>query len=145
VDVTQNDAAPDPWRHALVFDVRQYEVDLFGHVNNAVYLNWAEHVAADHVERLGFGRSWVAARGAGWIVREHRIRYLRPVVLGDRVTVTTLPQSLAGVRGTRRTEVHRQSDGALVTEVETEWVWVRLKDGRPARVPDELIELLAPS
>jgi acyl-CoA thioester hydrolase len=143
VHVTETDAPPDPWRHSLPFSVRQYEVDPFGHVNNAVYLNWAEHVAADHVERLGFGRGWTLAHGAGWIVREHRIRYHRPVLLGEDVTVTTLPQSLSGVRGRRRTDVHRDSDGTLTTEVDTEWVWVRLEDGRPARVPAQLLELFA--
>ncbi len=41
------------------------------------------------------------------------------------VTVTTLPQSIGGVRGLRRTEIHRADDGARLTEVLTDWVWVR--------------------
>ena len=123
--------------------VRTYELDVNGHVNNAVYLNWAEQVAIDHVEALGYGRDWSREHGGGWVVREHRVVYHRPVLYGDIVLVTTLPQRLAGVRGTRRTEIHRESDGALVTEATTEWVWVR-PDGRPARIPAELLVRWAP-
>ncbi len=131
----------DPWRFSTQFGVRQYELDVLGHVNNAVYLNWAEQVAIDHVEALGFGRAWSLERGGVWVVREHRVTYHLPVVFGDIVIVTTLPQELGGVRGRRRTEIRRQSDGALTTEVETIWVWVRSSDGRASRVPAELIQL----
>lgn len=129
----------DPWRFTERIPVRQYELDQNGHVNNAVYLNWAEQVAIDHVEALGYGRDWALGHGGGWVVREHQVIYHRPVLYGDVVLVTTLPQKLAGVRGTRRTEIRRESDGALVTEATTEWIWVRT-DGRPARVPAELLK-----
>lgn len=131
-------AAADPWRFTTSHAVRQYELDVLGHVNNAVYLNWIEQVAIDHVEALGFGREWSTAQGGVWVVREHRVTYLRPVEYGETVLITTLPQDLGGVRGTRRTEIHRASDGALTTEAVTQWIWVRLADGRPGRVPSEL-------
>lgn len=129
----------DPWSFTVRYPVRQYELDVLGHVNNAVYLNWVEQVAIDHVEALGFGRAWSTDHGGAWVVREHHITYRRPVEYGDAVLVTTLPQELAGVRGIRRTEIHRESDGELMTEVITHWIWVRAADGRPARVPDELL------
>jgi acyl-CoA thioester hydrolase len=132
-------SAVDTWRHTARWPVRQYELDQYGHVNNAVYLNWVEQVATDHVEALGFGREWAAGVGGGWVVREHRVTYHRPVVYGDVVLVTTLPQQIGGVRGIRRTEIHREADGALTTEVDTIWVWVRLSDGRPMRIPNELL------
>ena len=136
------DAPPpiDPRRFTARYPVRQYELDLLGHVNNAVYLHWAEKVAIDHVEALGFGREWSLAQGGGWVVRQHQVTYHRQVRYGDVVLVTTLPQELSGVRGVRRTEIHRESDGALMTEAVTEWIWVRLSDGRPTRIPPELIE-----
>jgi acyl-CoA thioesterase FadM len=70
------------------------------------------------------------------------VTYHQPVLYGDVVLVTPLPQKLAGVRGTRRTEIHRESDGALVTEAMTEWIFVNA-DGRPARVPAEMLEVWA--
>jgi acyl-CoA thioester hydrolase len=134
--------AVDPWSYTATMPVRQYELDVLGHVNNAVYLNWAEQVAIDHVEALGFGRGWSLAQGGAWVVREHQVTYHLPVEYGDVVTVTTLPQELGGVRGLRRTEI-RRADGALTTEVTTLWVWVRSSDGRPSRVPAELARLFS--
>lgn len=103
--------------------MRQYELDLLGHLNNAVYLNWVEQVAIEHVETLGFGREWSLAHGGAWVVREHLVTYHRPVVYGDVVLVTTLRQEIGGGRGVRRTEIHRESDGALMTELITHWIW----------------------
>ena len=133
----------DPWRYTVRYPVRQYELDVLGHVNNAVYLNWVEQVAIEHVEALGYGRAWSTERGGAWVVREHHITYHRPVEYGDVVLVTTLPQELSGVRGLRRTEIHREADGALTTEVLTQWIWVRASDGRPTRVPAELLKVFA--
>lgn len=139
--VTDDAAALDPWRYSVRWPVRQYELDLLGHVNNAVYLNWVEQVAIEHVEALGFGREWSLAHGGVWVVREHHVTYHRPVGYGDVVLVTTLPQKIGGVRGVRRTEIHRESDGALTTEVTTHWIWVRTSDSRPTRIPPDLIAL----
>ena len=119
--------------------VRQYELDRFGHVNNAVYLNWIEQVATDHAEAIGFGLAWAQAQDRAWVVREHRITYRRPLVYGDVVLVTTTPERLSGARGWRRTEIHRESDAVLVAEAVTEWTWVRASDGRPARLPTDLL------
>ena len=138
--MTAPDPSVDPWRYTVRYPVRQYELDVLGHVNNAVYLNWVEQVAIDHVEALGFGRSWAAEQGGAWVVREHHVTYHRPVEYGDVVLVTTLPQELQGVRGLRRTEIHLESDGVLTTEVLTQWIWIRASDGRPSRVPADLLE-----
>jgi acyl-CoA thioester hydrolase len=138
-------AVIDPWRYTVRIAVRQYELDVLGHVNNAVYLNWIEQVAIEHVEALGFGREWTLAHGGTWVVREHHVTYRRPVEYGEVVLVTTMPQRWSGARGLRRTEIHREADGALMTEADTHWVWVRTSDGRPGRAPAELQRIFAAS
>jgi acyl-CoA thioester hydrolase len=100
-----------------------------------------EQVAVDHVEALGFGRAWSSEAGGAWVVREHHVTYHRAVEYGDVVLVTTLPQQIVGVRGLRRTEIHREADGALMTEVDSQWIWIRTRDGRPTRVPADLLAL----
>jgi acyl-CoA thioester hydrolase len=124
--------------------VRTYELDANGHVNNAVYLNWAEQIATEHVEAAGFGQDWVLARGGAWVVRRHEITYRRPAVYGDELELTTRPTSIKGARGHRHTTIVRISDAATIAEIDTEWVWVQLPDFRPARVPEELIRHFSP-
>ena len=138
------DGRVDPLVFTMRWPVRGYELDSRGHVNNAVYLSWAEEIATAHAEAAGYGREWSAERGGGWVIRHIDITYHRPALYGDEVEVTVRVELVKGVRGVRRTTIRRVSDGELLAELLTEWVWVRLSDGRPAQVPRELVELATP-
>lgn len=129
----------------LRFPVRAYELDSLGHVNNAVYLNYAEHIATEHVETLGMGRAWCAEKGGTWVVHRHEITYHQPAVHGDELELITQPEGFKAATGYRRTKITRARDGALLAEVFTEWVWVKLPEGRPARVPSEIVQRLSPT
>jgi acyl-CoA thioester hydrolase len=133
----------DPIEYTARWRVRSYELDSNGHVNNAVYLNWAEEIATEHAEAAGYGRAWAAGKGGGWVVRRSEITYHRPAVYGEEVELLVRVELVRGVRAVRRTLIRRASDGEPLAEVLTEWVWVRLTDGRPAPVPKELVELAA--
>lgn len=130
---------PDRAMYTTRWRVRTYELDVNGHVNNAVYLNWAEQIATEHVEAAGFGQSWTQAQHGAWLVRRHEITYRHPALYGDELVLTTRALSIKGARGLRQTTITRAADGTVIAEVLTEWVWVRLPDGRPARVPDEIV------
>lgn len=126
--------------HSARWHARTYEVDENGHVNNAVYLNWVEHIAAEHAEAMGFGREWSIAHGGAWVVRRHEIAYRRPARRGDEVEVTVRVLHVGGVRGRRQTWIRRASDGQLLAEAVSDWAWVRLSDGRPSAVPKEIVD-----
>ena len=57
--------------------------------------------------------------------------------------LTVRVELVKGARGVRRTFIRRVADGLLLAEVLTEWVWVRLSDGRPTAAPRELVDLAA--
>ena len=119
--------------------MRSYELDSKGHVNNAVYLAYAEEVAVMHAEVLGFGRQWTLSQGGAWVVRKHEIVYHRPARFGQELELTTTVLSMRGARSTRHTTI-ALTDTTLLAELTTEWVWVRATDGRPTRVPDAMVE-----
>ena len=127
----------------LRIKVRPNELDSWGHVNNAVYLNYAELIASEHVETLGIGREWCAKQGGGWVVRKHEITYHQPALYGDELEIVTRPDGFKAATGMRKTKITRAKDGALLADVATEWVWLKLPEGRPARVPAELVEKLS--
>ena len=133
----------DPTTYRTCWRVRQYELDALGHVNNAVFLNYAEQVAIEHADAAGFGPAWTASVGGAWVVRRHEITYHRPARFGDELELTTRVLDMRGARGLRRTSIARLPDGELIAELETEWVWVRLSSGRPARPPSELLSFFA--
>jgi acyl-CoA thioester hydrolase len=119
--------------------VRSYELDSNGHVNNAVYLAYVEEVAVLHAEALGFGKAFTTLHGGAWVVRKHEIVYHQPALYGDELELTTTVISMRGARGERQTVINRV-DGTRLTDVTTEWVWVRATDGRPTRVPSAMVE-----
>src|SRR6202048_5487554 len=139
----QNSRVVDPLEFTVRWPVRGYELDSLGHVNNSVYLSWAEEVATEHAEAAGYGRDWSASRGGGWVIRQTEITYHQPAVYGDEVEVTVKVELVKGARGGRGTSVRRGADRTVLADVLTEWVWVRLSDGRPVAAPRELVELAA--
>lgn len=133
----------DPLRFTARWRVRSYELDANGHVNNAVYLNWAEEIATEHAEAAGYGRDFSQGHGGGWIIRRSDITHHLPAVYNDLVDVEVRVEWIRGARAVRRTWIRRSADNALLAEVMTEWVWIRLADGRPAAVPKALVDLAA--
>ena len=119
--------------------MRSYELDSNSHVNNAVYLAYAEEVAVMHAEALGFGREWTQERGGAWLVRRHEITYHRPAQFGEQLDLTTTVVGMRGARAVRQTSIVLADVGTLLVDISTEWVWVRAGDGRPTRIPAELI------
>ena len=134
----------DPLVYTARWRVRSYEIDQNGHVNNAVYLNYAEALTVEHAELSGYGRAWTEAHGGAWVVRRHEVDYLLPARRNDELDLTVEVELVRGVRGIRLTTIRRAADGAEVARVRSEWVWVRLADGRPSRVPAELVAVAAP-
>ena len=124
--------------HTIRLRVRHHDMDVQGHVNNAVYLHYVEEAAIEHAGLIGFGPERLRELGGTWVVRRHAITYRRPAVAGDELDVTTTIVSLERTRGTRRTAIER--GGELLAEAETEWVWVG-NDGRPRRLPAEAVEV----
>lgn len=131
--------------HSARWRVRQYEVDSFGHVNNAVYLNYVEQIAVEHSESLGVGRVWCEKTGGGtWIVRRHEIVYRLPAMAGDEIEVKTEVLGFKAATGSRHTTITRLKDSAVLVECTTEWVWLKMPEGRPSRVPGIIVEKMNP-
>jgi acyl-CoA thioester hydrolase len=135
--------AVDPLVYTSRWRVRPYELDGNGHVNNAVYLNYAEALTIEHAEASGYGADWTRAQGGAWLVHRSLVTHHRPAVYGDELELTVRVELVRGVRGVRRTEI-RLRDGCAVAEVLTEWVWVGL-DGRPRLVPKTLVDVARPA
>lgn len=115
------------------------EIDELGHVNNTVYLRYAEDVARAHSDALGLTLTGYKVLGVVPVVRRHTIHYHQSAVLGDTLRVTTEVEAFRGARAGRKTQIVREG-GVLLAVVETEWVWIRADNGRPTRAPQKVLE-----
>ncbi|MFF8280888.1 acyl-CoA thioesterase [Streptomyces lateritius] len=96
--------------------VRGYETDSQGHLNQAVYLQYAEHARWSLLEKGGIRQADLLRRGVGPVALEVTVRYLRELRAGDEVEVTC-----AFVWGEGKTfrieQTIRKVDGTVAAEV----------------------------
>ena len=74
------------------------------------------------------------------MARSHFIEYLRPAFAGEEIVVRTWVSAFERVRSTRRYEMIRAADEAVLARAETTWAFLRREDGRPIRIPVEVAE-----
>jgi acyl-CoA thioester hydrolase len=96
--------------------VRGYETDTQGHLNQAVYLNYAEHARWSLLQAAGISQARLVAQGVGPVALETTIRYLRELLAGDEVDVTCAFEWSGGKTFRIRQEI-RKTDGTLAAEV----------------------------
>jgi acyl-CoA thioester hydrolase len=96
--------------------VRGYELDTQGHLNQAVYLQYAEHARWELLRAAGVGQDKLLATGVGPVVLETTIKYLRELRGGDEVSVTCEFEWQQGKTFRIRQEI-RKLDATVAAEV----------------------------
>ncbi|MFD3567990.1 acyl-CoA thioesterase [Streptomyces sp. NPDC058671] len=96
--------------------VRGYETDTQGHLNQAVYLQYAEHARWSLLQESGIRQADLLEQGVGPVALEVTVRYRRELRAGDEVEVTC-----AFVWGEGKTfrieQTIRKTDGTVAAEV----------------------------
>ncbi|MBQ9238021.1 MAG: acyl-CoA thioesterase [Treponema sp.] len=114
--------------------VRSYECDSYGHVNNAVYLNFLEYGRMEYLHQIGFDYQGLIAAGYYLYIAHIDIYYKASAVLDDRLFIDVEAVQTKAVSGTFHQTV-RKADGTICAEADVTWASVT-HDGRPARIPD---------
>lgn len=118
-------------------EVRSYELDSFGHVNHAVFLNYLEHGRFNALRDAGFPYESILARGWGVYVVRIEVDYVKEARLGERLEVRTWAESFKRTSMVlAQTIVRTDAEEALIRSLTTA-VFVG-EDRRPIRVPDEV-------
>jgi acyl-CoA thioester hydrolase len=73
---------------AVRIAVRGYELDPRGHVNQAVYLQYAEHARWECLDMAGISHDALHDSGIGPVNLEQTVRYLAELRSGDALDVT---------------------------------------------------------
>jgi acyl-CoA thioester hydrolase len=124
-------------RFTYEFPVPAEALDVFGHVNNIEYIRWIQDAARLHSDAVGYGWEEYQRLGAAFVIRKHVIDYLRPVLAGDSIAITTWIDSATRVSADRVTEI-RNGAGEMTVSARTTWVWVTLATMRPGRIPQDV-------
>jgi acyl-CoA thioester hydrolase len=122
-------------------EARSYELDPYGHLNNAVIVNWLEHGRSAYLRERGL--SWMTLPeeyGLRVVVVRQDISYKAEVHLDDRLTIESRVARFGNTSFVFAQEI-RFGDGRAAASAEITMVSVD-DDGRPVRVPDPLRDRL---
>lgn len=131
---------PDPQAAVLSrsFSPEPTDIDENGHVNNVVYLRWAQEMAIAHWNSVCPPEE--RPRWA-WIVLRHEVDYRRPLLPGEKALARTwVAREAQGPRFDRFVRIDGP-DGAMCAQVRTVWCLIEQASGRPRRVPERMVSL----
>lgn len=123
----------------LEMAVRDYECDLQGVVNNAVYQNYLEHARHEYLKAIGIDFAALAAAGINLVVTRVEIDYKYSLTSGDRFVVEVTAERLSPVRIGFRQDIYRVPDRKAVVKGLVTGTALNRR-GRP-QLPPELEEI----
>ncbi len=122
------------YQYELGFTVRDYECDLQGIVNNAVYLNYFEHTR--HTFLIGKNIDFAAlhAEGIDLVVSRIEVDYKRSLASGDSFVVRLNILREGQLKLIFIQDIFTLTENKLVASAKV--IGVGLKRGRPIRLED---------
>ncbi|MFE7645288.1 acyl-CoA thioesterase [Streptomyces phaeoluteigriseus] len=122
--------------------VRGYETDVQGHLNQSVYINYAEHARWSLLQAAGITQAGLIGRGVGPVALETTIRYRRELLAGDEVDVTCAFE-WGGGKTFRIEQIIRRTDGTVAAELSAVGGLLDLQARRMVADPQDHFKQLA--
>ena len=118
------------------FEVRDYELDQFGVVNNAVYQNYLEHARHQFLHQIGIGAAGVASSGKSLALSEITVKDLSALRSRETFRVEVAIEKIGGARVVFLQKLHALGENRLVLTARAVAVFLN-ENGRPTRVTPE--------
>jgi len=116
--------------------IRYSDIDMNGHVNNAVYFTYMENA---RTELLFNDFTYYLERNILFIIAEANCRYKRPILLNDNIVCDMNFELLSPLRISVSYYFRNIDSDSLHAKGRTIMVMVNNKTNRPVAIPQELI------
>lgn len=124
-------------RFTLSITAMPEDIDILGHVNNAVWVKWVQDVAIAHWESFATPDEKAAMI---WVVTRHEIDYRANISAGDTITAETwISDPPRGARFNRNVRF-LTAEGSVCVEAKTSWALIDAASKRLMRVPADLAD-----
>ncbi|ADY52037.1 thioesterase superfamily protein [Pseudopedobacter saltans DSM 12145] len=122
----------------LDFEVRDYECDLQGIVNNAVYQNYYEHARHQHLRSVGLDFAQLHQQNIDPVVYRIEIDFRKPLKSGNTFLVETDIVRDGNLKFIFNQEI--KSNGILINKAKVTVVFTN--KGKPIPAPADILEAL---
>ncbi|KAK1425669.1 hypothetical protein QVD17_21024 [Tagetes erecta] len=119
------------------FDVRDYELDQYGVVNNAIYANYCQHSRRQLMEKIGINIDTIAHTGNAVALSELSIKYIAPLRIGDKFVVRVRISDTSAARVYFEHFIFKIPNEEPILEARATVVWLD-KSYRPIRIPPDV-------
>lgn len=121
--------AMEKYRHVKQFQVKYCEVDFKDQLKISTALSYLEEVACSSADELGFGYAFVKPKGYAFMVSNLCIEFLRPVALGEMISVQTWPTPPTYAIFGREYQMLSQK-GELCVNASSRWCLIDINSGK---------------
>lgn len=120
-------------------EVRDYECDLQGIVNNSVYQNYLEHSRHKYLKSVDIDFAEMSERGINLLVKRVEIDYQAPLKSGDKFISVLRMERISPLRFGFVQHIYRQPDNKLMIKALVIGTAINER-GRP-ELPEELSKI----
>ncbi len=126
----------EQWQYpySITITVTFRDLDVRGHVNNAVYFTYLEQARIAYALYLTGGTT---VDDIKFIAAEATVIYLRPAHFGDRLEVGVRVSEIGTKSFVMEYGIRNQASGEMIARGRTVQVWYDYQAGRSLPVPDD--------
>jgi acyl-CoA thioester hydrolase len=128
------------YQFKLDFEVRDYECDFQGIVNNAVYQHYLEHARHEFLRHEGINVTSLAKKGINVVVIRAEIDYLHPLRSGDKFFVGLNLERFSRLRFSFLQDIFRLYDNKPI--IKSRFISTSVSEMGKPQLPKKLEELM---
>ena len=124
----------------LTIRVAHEHLDSQNHVNNVIYVQWMQDIAAMHWNRFATDK---INEQVLWMIKRHEIDYYNQAFLNDELQMETWTGAYTNVTWMRHYKITRPADEKKIIVASSVWIPLDKKTQRPRRMDDDLLKVFA--
>lgn len=124
-------------KFSTIITVKPEHLDALQHVNNVIYVQWMQDIAAMHWQALA---SESLQHEIVWMIRRHEINYNNQALLNDELQLSTWTGEYTNITWKRHYEITRLADNKNIITALSIWIPITRATQKPYRIDEAILK-----